>query len=180
MQQSPDSAQGQLDLLEPERDAELTRLLTRLDEGELTRDEQVRLGKALPESGVQLRMMVQHQSFSGPLPHPAILNGYDQETRKLIVQMAVNEQSHTHSMQQLSLTGAIEKDKRGQRYGLAIALAGFVTAGVVAFVSPPVAGVIAGLDVLGMVSVFVIPRAFERFGPPGRRDTADDETEEAP
>ncbi|WP_240721632.1 hypothetical protein [Halomonas marinisediminis] len=73
----------------------------------------------------------------------------------------MDDQKHTHDMQKTGLSGAIEKDKRGQRYGLAIALGGFVTAAIIAPFSPAVAGLIGALDLFGMVALFVAPRVLE-------------------
>lgn len=75
--------------------------------------------------------------------------------------MAVEDQKHTHDKQKTGLNGAIEKDKRGQRYGLTIALGGFVTAAIIAPFSPAVAGLIGALDLFGMVALFVAPRVLE-------------------
>lgn len=99
--------------------------------------------------------------YSGSLPHPEHFNSYDEHTRHTILQMAVDDQKHTHEMQKTGLIGAIEKDKRGQRYGLAIALGGFVAAAGIAPFSPVVAGIIGALDIFGMVALFVAPRVLE-------------------
>lgn len=82
-------------------------------------------------------MIQQRQTmYSGPLPHAEEFNAYDEPTRRTILQMAVDDQKHTHEMQKTGLNGAIEKDKRGQRYGLAIALSGLLAATVIAPFSP--------------------------------------------
>jgi len=164
---APDDS-GQLDVLSPAQETELTRLLAKLGSGGLTEAEQKKLSEVLPPSGGQfmLQMAMQSESFSGPLPHPDQLNKFDPETRKHIVQMAVDDQRHVHDMQRLSLNGAIQKDRRGQWMGFGIAIAGLGAAAIVAPFAPVVAGVIAAVDLVGMVAVFVVPRAFEKFGPP--------------
>lgn len=151
--------------------SELERLLEGLGTGELTELEQKRLGKLWPGAGGQfmLQMAMSSETFSGPLPHPEQLNKFDPDTRKAIVQMAESDQSHVQQMQRKALEGAIAKDRRGQWMGFGIAVCGLVAAAVVARFSPAVAGVIAALDLLGMVAVFVVPRAFEKFGPPGAK-----------
>lgn len=47
--------------------------------------------------------------------------------------------------------------------GFGIAISGLMTAGVVAQFSPAVADLITALDLVGMVAVFVVPRAFENL-----------------
>jgi|GEM_PF-1243289 len=169
----PDEPDGshQLDVLSPAQETELTRLLAKLGSGGLTKNEQKKLSEVLPPSGGQfmVQMAMQSESFSGPLPHPDQLNKFDPETRKHIVQMAVDDQKHVHEMQRLGLAGAIRKDRRGQWMGFGIAIAGLAAAAIVAPSAPVVAGVIATIDLVGMVAVFVVPRAFERFGPPQKQ-----------
>lgn len=174
------SDSGHLDVLSPAQETELTRLLDKLSSGGLTQAEQKRLSEALPHSGGQImvQMAMQSESFSGPLPHPDQLNKFDPETRKHIVQMAVEDQKHVHEMQKLSINGAITKDRRGQWMGFGIAIAGLAAAAVVAPWAPVVSGLIATIDLVSMVAVFVVPRAFERFGPPRKQqpESGDDES----
>lgn len=159
--------------LSPEKEKELNSLLARLEAGELSADEQQRLGQVLPSSNVQvmLQMAMRSESFSGPLPHPDQLNKFNPETQKVILQMAQNDQAHVQEMQRKGLEGAIAKDQRGQWLGFGIAISGLITAGVVAQFSPTVAGLIAALDLVGMVAVFVVPRAFEKFGLPNSKSS---------
>lgn len=150
------------DYLEPEVDAEA--LLEGLKSGQLTPGQQEALAGMLVEDEPHQHVMaVQQQTtmYSGSLPHPDQFNAYDEHTRDTILQMVVEDQKHTHDMQKTGLNGAIEKDKRGQRYGLTIALGGFVTAALIAPFSPAVAGLIGALDLFGMVALFVAPRVLE-------------------
>lgn len=175
-----DSSEGQKtqstdpvsDYLEPEADAES--LVQGLKHGQLTPAQQEALAELLVEDESPQHIMAIHRQqttmYSGSLPHPEQFNAYDEHTRRIILQMAVDEQSHTHEMQKTGLTGAIEKDKRGQQYGLAIALGGFVAAACIAPFSPVVAGIIGALDIFGMVALFVAPRVLE--GRPGKQSSA--------
>lgn len=99
--------------------------------------------------------------FSGPIPHPQHLNGYDQTTRETIVAMAVREQQHAHDMGEKGLDGAIKKDRLGQIFGLIIAIFGLGAAAWIAQYSAVAASIIGSIDLLGMVAVFAAPRAFE-------------------
>lgn len=147
-------------------------LVEKLHHGDLTREEQLRLGNLLlaaSEPGSPTVSVATRQvSYQGPLPPPAQLNEYDDDTRRTIVNMALNEQQHAHTLREKSLHGAISKDKRGQRYGLTVAVVGLVVAGFIAPFSSTAAAIIGTLDLLGMVTVFVAPRLLEN----SQRDAA--------
>jgi hypothetical protein len=75
--------------------------------------------------------------------------------------MARDEQRHVHELRVGGLNGAIEKDKRGQRIGCAIAITGLIVATLIAPHSAIVAAIIGSLDLFGMVALFVAPRVIE-------------------
>jgi len=157
------SADSLQEYLEPSADVEA--LVQGLKVGQLNPAQQEELASRLVEDDGPQQVMAVHSEqttmYSGSLPHPEQFNAYDELTRSTILQMAVDDQKHTHDMQKTGLLGAIEKDKRGQRYGLAIALGGFVAAAIIAPFSPVVAGIIGALDIFGMVALFVAPRVLE-------------------
>jgi uncharacterized membrane protein len=133
---SQDSQDPVGDYLEPEVDTDA--LVQGLKSGQLTPRQQEALASQLVEDEPPPHVMIQQRQtmYSGPLPHAEEFNAYDEPTRRTILQMAVDDQKHTHEMQKTGLNGAIEKDKRGQRYGLAIALSGLLAATVIAPFSP--------------------------------------------
>ncbi|MBA6065675.1 DUF2335 domain-containing protein [Pseudomonas mosselii] len=113
------------------------------------------------EPELMAQVAFQQEVYSGPLPHHEQLNGYDEETRRIIVDMAVQEQAHSHEMYRTGLTGAIAKDQRAQYCALTVALGALATAGWMAQFSPVAAAVIGGLDLVGLVGVFLFPRMLE-------------------
>ena len=158
--------QGSAPISDEERE-EFVELIEQLHHGKLTSEQQARLGDLIvhapePEPQAAAISTTRRVSYQGPLPPLGQLNAYDEETRRIIVQMAVDEQSHTHHMNNKGLDGAIKKDERGQRYGLTTAIVGLIAAAVIAPFSPAAAGVIGTLDLLGMVTVFVAPRILDR------------------
>lgn len=139
-------------------------LVDRLEAGALSSEEQRRLAGLLVAEPPELVMAAtRHESYSGPLPHPDLLNRFDETTRQAIVQMAMDEQAHAHRIRERGLEGAIAKDCRGQRYGLVIAVAGLAAAVAIAPFSAVAAGIIGTLDLFGMVALFVAPRILERM-----------------
>lgn len=165
----PQSADESAQILQKTPPKDLGTLMQALASGgELTKQQQnilegVVSAAAEREPGLVAEIAFRQEMYSGPLPHPDQLNGYDVETRRLIVEMAVREQTHTHEMQKKGLTGAIWKDRIGQFLGFGIAVTGLVAAAWISQYSAFAAGIIGSIDLLGMVSVFVAPRAFEKL-----------------
>lgn len=147
---------------------ELSGLLQRLKSGEeLTNEQHATLERVLNvaakrEPDMVAQVAFKQEIFSGPLPHPDHLNGYDESTRMQIVSMAVKEQAHSHQMQSKGMSGAIWKDRLGQIFGFGIAITGLGAAAWISQYSAAAAAIIATLDLVGMVGIFVIPRAFEQ------------------
>lgn len=147
---------------------ELAKLVQTLKAGnELTSEQHSTLERLLNvaakrEPGMIAQVAFKQEIFSGPLPHPDQLNGYDQSTRSSIVDMAVKEQSHNHEMQTRGLSGAIWKDRLGQIFGFGIAITGLGAAAWIAQYSAVASAIIGTLDLVGMVGIFVVPRAFEK------------------
>lgn len=117
-----------------------------------------------PEMVVQFAMRQEY--FSGPLPQARELNEYDEETRRMIVGMAAKDQEHTHLMQLTGLNGHINKDRRGQIFGLMVAFAGLATAAYVVQFSAVAASIIAALDLGTLVYAFIAPRSAKKQAPP--------------
>lgn len=113
------------------------------------------------EPDLMAQVAFQQEMYSGPLPHHEQLNGYDAETRKAIVEMAVKEQTHSHEMQRTGLVGAINKDRRGQICALLVAVTGLVAASVMAQYSAVAATVVGSIDLVALVGVFLTPRLLE-------------------
>ena len=149
---------------ELEPDSEIELLVAKLERGSLTHEQQQELSKHLqiePAREQHLNQRVKQTSFIGPLPHPDILNQFDEETRKIIVQMAVRDQEHVHEMNRKGLSGNILKDRIGQFCGLTIALGALWVAFETTSTNPGGALMLTGFSIVGMVAVFVAPRALE-------------------
>lgn len=165
---------------ELESDSELDRLVAKLERGNLTQEQQQELSRHLqvePAREQHIHQRVRQTSFSGPLPHPDILNQFDEETRKTIVQMAVDDQKHVHEMNKTGLSGSILKDRRGQLCGVTIAVVGLIAAVLIAPYSAFAAGIIGTLDLFGMVALFVAPRVLE--GRRNKKAVEDDASQDA-
>ncbi|CAN8138951.1 hypothetical protein THIOSC15_1240025 [uncultured Thiomicrorhabdus sp.] len=155
-------ANHELEADNPAQESQLVTLVDELEQGGLTRSQQIQLAQLLKNAPASVVMTAtHHQSFSGPIPPPEQLAKYPEDARKLILDMAQKEQNHGHNMNQAALTGAIHKDRLGQYIGGTIAIVGLVAAAWIAQYSAVAAGIIATLDLFGMVALFVAPRLLE-------------------
>jgi uncharacterized membrane protein len=157
---------GQSDSVESSSDLNqeqaLASLVENLESGSLTKTKQVQLAELLKNAPPSLVMTAtHHQNFSGPIPPPEQLSNYPDDARQVILAMAQNEQNHSHAMNEKALNGAISKDRLGQYIGGSIAIVGLVAAAWIAQYSAVAAGIIATLDLFGMVALFVAPRLLE-------------------
>ncbi|MEM9452478.1 MAG: DUF2335 domain-containing protein [Cyanobacteria bacterium P01_E01_bin.6] len=129
---------------------------------------------SLPESP-DTRVEITASAFSGPIPSPETLYGYDRVepgAANRILKMAEKEQSHRHSMQKQMLTihakdiedGRQEK-KLGQIFGLTIGIVSILAGSLVAYSGKQIAGAVIGTGgVAGLVSVFVRGKREETKG----------------
>lgn len=140
----------------------LALLVADLESGRLTKSQQRQLAELLKNAPPSLVMTAtHHQSFSGPIPPPEHLSKYPDDARQIILEMAQKEQNHSHTMNEKALNGAISKDRLGQYIGGSIAIIGLMAAAWIAQYSAVAAGIIATLDLFGMVALFVAPRLLE-------------------
>ena len=100
--------------------------------------------------------------FSGPLPPPALLEGYDRllpGSAERILSMAEASLQHQQEMERDALEHDAAEIHRGQIFGLTIGITALLAAVVaLAMGSQIVAGVIGGSTVVGLVSVFIVGR----------------------
>ena len=156
------NANHQLEEGNPAQESQLLALVNELEHGGLSQAQQIQLAQLLKNAPASVVMTAtHHQSFSGPIPPPEQLAKYPEDARRLILDMAHKEQARAHNMNEKALTGAIRKDRLGQYIGGTIAIVGLVAAAWIAQYSAVAAGIIATLDLFGMVALFVAPRLLE-------------------
>ncbi|HDY7993147.1 TPA: DUF2335 domain-containing protein [Vibrio vulnificus] len=99
------------------------------------------------------------QQYSGPLPPPSMLEGYDRVQygfAERIVSMAEREQAHRHQLENRGVQGAIDKDKRSQNYALGIVLFLASLCGALILAGHDMAGsVLGGTTLVGTVALFI-------------------------
>lgn len=104
----------------------------------------------------------QSASFEGPMPPPAILEGYERlvpGAAERILAMAESDTKHQHAIEFSALRAAEGEVKRGQIFAFIIGLAALLASMFALYMgSSVVAGIIGGTTVVGLVSVFVVGR----------------------
>lgn len=135
------------------QEQELEEVLTQIPEELLLKALQDRSGGTEQVSRLQIAM------YSGPLPSPAMLQGYENTHKGLadrIVAMAEKEQLHRHNLEGRSVQGSISKDKRGQRYALLVTCLVTAIGGSLIYMGHPVWGSIyGGATLVALVGLFL-------------------------
>lgn len=104
----------------------------------------------------------QQSTFSGPMPPPAVLEGYERLVHgaaERILVMAESDAKHQQEIEFAALRAAEAEIKRGQFFAFIIGLTALgASMGALAMGYPTVAGIIGGTTVVGLVSVFIVGR----------------------
>ncbi|MCI1277617.1 MAG: DUF2335 domain-containing protein [Nitrospira sp.] len=102
-------------------------------------------------------------AFSGPLPPPNILAGYNNivpGAAERIIAIAEGEASHQRGMEQLAVQRTFDERRLGQIFGFLMGVMGLSVAAFLAHYGHEVtASVIGGTTVVGLVTVFVFGRS---------------------
>lgn len=98
-------------------------------------------------------------TFSGPLPHPQILEYYEKilpGSAERILKMAEEQSSHRRNLEEKVINSDVLNSNRGLIFGLIIGLAALLVAVLIVYFGHPVSGSIVGLGYLtSLVGVFV-------------------------
>ncbi len=108
----------------------------------------------------QLHAEITAAAFSGPLPHPEILAGYDQVVpgaAKRIIAMAEVQSRHRQDLERSIIQGDIRRSWYGLWTGFAIGMTGILGSVVLGLYDHPgVASFLSGSTLVSLVGVFVI------------------------
>ncbi|MGK7344338.1 MAG: DUF2335 domain-containing protein [Candidatus Nitrospinota bacterium M3_3B_026] len=114
--------------------------------------------ESLPHTAENIVKVLAEQRFSGPLPHPEVLQNYENVLPGLaerIVAMAEAEQKSRHTEETEALRGQLKYASRGQWFGFGISMAGLVVSGVVIFAGYPWGAVISLTALTNLAGIFV-------------------------
>ncbi|MCW2457467.1 UNVERIFIED_ORG: putative membrane protein [Rahnella aquatilis] len=104
-------------------------------------------------------IIISHEAFQGPLPHPRILRDYEAVlpgAADRIFKLTEDEFKHRHDMEDKALNGAIFRDKRGQNYGLSATIFTVLCALILGLTGHDfLAGAVIG-TVVAIATIFVL------------------------
>lgn len=110
----------------------------------------------------QIKMLISQSSFRGPLPPPSMLREYNdivKDGAERIMARSEKEQAHRHDLQNMTVGGNIDKDKRGQWMAFIITTLILLIATLFAWKGNTVfAGTLITIDLIGLASVFIMGR----------------------
>ena len=102
---------------------------------------------------------VQLAQFSGPIPHPTILEHYDRISpgaAERIISMAENQAKHRQDLEARVISSDISNSRLGLHYGLIIGLVAVIGGAFCIVTGHEVGGsIIGGTGLTGLVGVFV-------------------------
>ena len=105
-------------------------------------------------------------SFSGPLPHPELLQKYNDvipNGAERIMQMAEQQQQHRHELEATVVKGNVSSETRGQYIGAIIAVVVLGSGTYLAAIGHAITGsIFVGVDLVALVSVFVLGKRAQR------------------
>lgn len=125
------------------------------------------VGAVPPERAASARLVAtevlhEERQVSGPLPPPEVLRGYDDAlpgAAERILRMAETDQADTREAGQLAIREAAAESRRGQKYGLLVALAALTAACVPGDQGHEAAAApVGGGTVVGLAAVFITGR----------------------
>lgn len=105
-------------------------------------------------------IIAKQQFFEGPIPPPAILEGYEKicpGAADRILKMAESVTEHVNSVERDVIDAKKKEVERGQLFGFSIGALALVSSVICAYLGEgTTASIIGGTTVVGLVSVFVI------------------------
>lgn len=125
---------------------------------------------------ISLRQTTVHYSHSGPLPSPDDLKKYDGAVpgaAERIIRMAENQQNHRMRLEDKAIGEQLDQSRRGQHYGLLVAVLMITASGVMVMTGHDTAGgFLGGTTLLGLVGVFVTGKYMQAADLSGKREKA--------
>lgn len=109
-----------------------------------------------------LSLKVEKSSFSGPLPHPDILQKYNNVLSggaERIITMAEKQSAHRIAIEEYTIKEQLTQSKLGQIFGFILGVFGFSLATALAILGhDAIAGIFGTTTIIGLATVFVLGR----------------------
>jgi len=116
----------------------------------------------MPQDNKKQILVTHQESFSGPIPHPAVMEKYNQivpGAAERILKMAEEQSAHRMFLEKAVINSDIKKSEVGQKFAFIIAVGGLVVALVLGLLDKTLAaGLIGGLDIASLAGLFIYGR----------------------
>lgn len=113
--------------------------------------------------GVSIRKA---SSFSGPIPPPELLKGYNEVVKdgaERIVIMAEKQSNHRMQLEDHAIKEELKQSRLGQVFGFILGIVGLVLAAILAILDhEAIAGIFGTTTILGLVTVFVLGKKAQK------------------
>lgn len=113
-----------------------------------------------PEQRTVVIQAIKGESFSGPIPHPELLQKYETihpGFAERFVSMAERQLDHRIECENKVVNGSLAESKRGQNYGLIVSLLFLAASVFLGFYGHDwLAGILGGGTLVSLVTIFVI------------------------
>lgn len=104
-------------------------------------------------------LVASRQTWSGPLPPPAMLAGYNDAVAggaERILSMVENQNTHRMKMESVTLAGDQKLAERGQWIGLIVVIAVLLLAAFMAYLgATAMAAAVVAIDIVGLAAIFI-------------------------
>lgn len=120
--------------------------------------------KDLPEEQAEsvIQTIIHQQQFSGPLPPPSVLSGYESAGEGFanrVIALAEKQQAHRHQLEDKSVEAAINAEKRGQHYALIVSVLIILGSLYLIATGKEISGtILAGGTLTGLAYIFITGR----------------------
>lgn len=105
-------------------------------------------------------------SFSGPIPPPEILKGYNEVLEngaERIIIMAEKQSEHRMQLENHAIKEQLKQSRRGQNFGFTMGIIGLALATILSLTGhETVAGIFGGTTIVGLTAVFVIGKRLQQ------------------
>ena len=106
------------------------------------------------------------RTFSGPLPHPEILNEYNQvlpSAAERIIAMAERQAEHRMGLEKIAIPSQIDQSKRGQTFGFILVIIALIASVILGIYGQTAASIAIGTtSIITIATIFVLGKRYQK------------------